>query len=108
MLAAGLVGAYRLAPLVYPAAYVDNHAGTAPLRAARAMKLKNAVVFMEFGHILEHVTNLAQNAPTDPNPSVLNLIRYSEADDACVEKHFPGRRWYRGGFEDKLEPFPGH
>jgi len=105
MLVAGIGGAARLAPLVYPSAYSENHAATAPLRAARAMGLKNAVVLMQYYVVPAHVTNLAQNAPMDPNPSVLNLIRYSPADDACIEKHFPGRTWYEATMEDKLLPF---
>lgn len=107
MLVAGIAGAARLAPLVYPSAYWENHNNTAPLRAARKMGLKNAVVLIQQSYVLAHATNLAQNAPMDPNPSVLFLIRYGPADDRCIEKYYPGRTWYRAGFDDTLKPFEG-
>lgn len=106
MLAAALAGTWFIVPLTYPVAYQEHHAATAPLRAARAARLKNAIVLIEPNHIPAHETNLAQNAPMDPNPDVLFLIRRSAADDACFREHFPGRRWYRAGMTDKLEHVP--
>ncbi len=106
-LAAALVGTYELAPLTYPVAYAENHAATAPLRAARDRKLERAVVLLEPNRLPAHETNLAQNAPMDPDPSVLFLIRRSPADDACIRKHFRGRSWYRAGLGETLERVPG-
>jgi hypothetical protein len=106
MLAAAGAGTYAIVPLTYPVAYEEHHAATAPLRAARAARLENAIVLLEPGMIPAHETNLAQNAPMDPHPSVLFLIRRSAADDACFRKHFPGRSWYRAGRTEKLVRVP--
>jgi hypothetical protein len=107
-LAAALVGAATLAPLVYPVAYAEHHLMTAPLRGARAQHLENAVVLIEQHRVSAHTSNLAQNPPMDPHPPVLYLTRNGPRDEACIERHYPGRRWYRAGTTEKLERVPGH
>ena len=69
------------------------------------MKLKNAIVMIEPGRVPAHETNLAQNAPMDPNPPVLFLIRRGPEDEACARAHFPGRTWYRAGMDTTLTPY---
>jgi hypothetical protein len=95
-------GVIRIAPLTYPLAHADYKYSTAPFRAAKRMRLKNAVVMIEPGRGPAHETNLAQNAPMEKNPDVLFLIRRSESDEACVRQNFPGRTWYRGQVDDTL------
>jgi len=106
VLGSAAVGTALLVPRTYPVAYEENHVSTAPLRAARAQHLENAVVLIEQSRVLAHVTNLAQNAPMDPNPSVLFVIRNSADDEACIAKNYPGRRWYRAGKDEVLTPLP--
>ena len=98
-------GVCRLAPLIYPVAYVEYRYATTPLRVARKMGLKNAIVVIEPGRVTAHETNLAQNDPMNPDPDVLYLIRRREADDVCARKHFPGRTWYRAGKAETLTPY---
>jgi hypothetical protein len=100
-----VVGVARVAPLVYPVGVAEYKYTTAPLRAARNLGLKNAIVMIIPGHATAHETNLAQNPPMDPNPDVLFLIRRSKADEACARRNFPGRTWYRAGLDDKLTPY---
>jgi hypothetical protein len=103
--AAVIYGVARIAPLMYPIAH-DQYAGwAAPLRGARKMKLKNAIVIIEPGRVPAHETNLAQNAPMDPNPPVLFLIRRRPEDEACARASFPGRAWYRAGMDTTLTPY---
>jgi hypothetical protein len=104
-LAAVVVGVARIAPLVYPTGVAEYKYTTAPLRGARNLGLKNAIVMITPGHATAHETNLAQNPPLDPNPDVLFLIRRSKADEACARRNFPGRTWYRAGLDDKLTPY---
>jgi hypothetical protein len=98
-------GVVRIAPLMYLVAYSDYRYVTTPLRLAKTLGLKNAIVAFIPGHTSEHETNFAQNLPMDQNPDVLFLIRRSDADDACAREHFPGRTWYRAGFGETLEPY---
>jgi hypothetical protein len=105
VVAAVVFGVSQIVPLTYPVAHAEHKYSTSPLRAARKLGLKNAVVMLEPGQIPAHHTNLAQNPPMDPNPDVLFLIRRSAADDACVQKHFPGRKWYRATRKEELLPF---
>jgi hypothetical protein len=98
-------GVLRIAPLVYPVGAAEYKYSTMPFRAAKQMGLKNAIVMIEPGRSTAHETNLAQNAPMDPNPDVLFLIRRSPADEACAREHFPGRTWYRAGTTETLEPY---
>ncbi len=100
-----IYGVAHVAPLVYPVAYAEYHYATTPIRAAKNMRLKNAIVMIEPGRSTAHETNLAQNEPMDPNPDVLFLIRRSEADEACAREHFPGRTWYRAGTTETLAPY---
>lgn len=100
-------GAWQIAPRTYPIAYAEHHSATAPLRGARDLGLKNAVVF-----IMPNNTsnagwwNLTQNPPLDPNPDVLFLaLRNPSRDEACVAKHFPGRKWYRAGPGEHIGAF---
>jgi hypothetical protein len=93
--AAIAIGVYRIVPLVVPLASVENVHATAPLRAAKKLGLKNAIVILEPGKLPADWWNLAQNAPLDPAPDVLFLARRTEADEACARRHFPGRTWYR-------------
>jgi hypothetical protein len=102
---AALVGAALLVPRTYPVAYEENHAATAPLRGARDKQLQNAIVIVEYGKVPAHPTNLAQNAPFEPNPDVLYLIHARPSDDACARRNFPGRTWYRAGMDEKLTPY---
>ena len=103
--AAVVYGVARIAPLMYPIAHDQYVNWTAPLRGARKMKLKNAIVIIEPGRVPAHETNLAQNAPMDPNPPVLFLIRRGPEDEACARAHFPGRTWYRAGMDTTLTPY---
>ncbi len=103
--AAVIYGVARIAPLMYPIAHDQYVNWTAPLRGARKMKLKNAIVMIEPGRVPAHETNLAQNAPMDPNPPVLFLIRRGPEDEACARAHFPGRTWYRAGMDTTLTPY---
>ena len=49
---------------------------------------------------------MAQNAPMDPNPPVLFLIRRSPADEACARAHFPGRvPGTAAGMDTTLAPY---
>ena len=98
-------GVVRIGPLVYPVAQAEYRYSTRPFRAARTMGLKHAIVAVEPGRGTVHETNLAQNAPMDPNPDVLFLIRRSDADEACAREHFPGRTWYRAGTTETLTPY---
>jgi hypothetical protein len=107
-LAAGavVIGVALIAPRVYPLGRAEHRYATAPLRGARDLGLKNAIVMIPTGgRSTAHETNLAQNPPMDPNPDVLFLIRRSKADEECAKRHFPGRTWYRAGKDDKLTPF---
>jgi hypothetical protein len=105
--ASAVYGVWRIAPRTYPVAYAEHHSATAPLRGAREQRLKNAVVFI----IPNNTTNagwsnLTQNPPLDPNPDVLFLaLRNPGRDEACVRKHFPGRKWYRAGPTERLVPY---
>ena len=46
------------------------------------------------------------NPPFDPNPAVLFLALLDPGrDEACVREHFPGRKWYRSGSTERLDPF---
>ena len=101
-LTAGVAG---LAPLVYPLARDEDVASTAPLRAAAKAGLSNAIVLLSQNDLVTHRTNVAQNAPFDPNPNVLFLGRQSQADEACARKHFPGRKWYRAQRTETLIPY---
>jgi len=105
MLASAGYGVGRLAPMTYPVAYEENHAATAPLRAARAAGIHRAIVLLIPGHLPAHQTNLAQNPAMDPDPDVLFLIRNGPSDDRCAARHFPGRTWYRASTTDKLTPY---
>ena len=98
-------GAARVAPLIYPVAVAEYKSTTAPLRGARKLGLKNAIVIFERGHSAADEWNLAQNAPTNPNPDVLFLRRHSKSEDACAREKFPGRTWYRAGFDENLAPY---
>lgn len=98
-------GAVRLAPFLYPVAAREYKYATAPLRGAKKLGLKNAIVMIVPGRSTEHETNLAQNSPMDPNPDVLFLIRRSKADEICARQNFPGRTWYRAGFDEELKPY---
>jgi hypothetical protein len=100
-------GVWLIAPRTYPVAYAEHHSATAPLRGARDMGLKNAVVF-----ILPNSTtnggwwNLNQNPPLDANPDVLFLaLRNPGRDQVCVSQHFPGRKWYRAGPTERIDPY---
>jgi len=95
-------GVVRIAPLLYPVAEREYSYGSAPIRGARKLGLKNAIVMILPGHSTDNETNLAQNSPMDPNPDVLFLIRRSKADEACALEHFPGRTWYRAGTDENL------
>jgi len=107
VLAAGafVTGALLIAPLMYPIAQREYAYSTTPLRAARKLKLKNAIVMIERGRSTADEWNLAQNPPMDPNPDVLFLIRRNKADEICARTHFPGRTWYRAGFDENLPPY---
>jgi 4-amino-4-deoxy-L-arabinose transferase-like glycosyltransferase len=98
-------GVIRLGPHEYPVAYAENKYSTAPLRAARQARLKNAIVLIEPDHVPADKTNLAQNPPMNPNPDVLFLIRRGPADEVCARQHFPGRKWYRAGMTQTLTPY---
>jgi hypothetical protein len=98
-------GVARIAPALYPVAFAEYRNGTAPLRGAKRLGLKNAIVMLEPGHIPVHETNLAQNPPMNPSPDVLFLIRRNPADDACARENFPGRTWYRAGMTETLTPY---
>jgi hypothetical protein len=104
-LAAISYGVVEIAPLVYPVGAREYEYGTAPLRAARRMGLENAIVVIEPGRVPAHETNLAQNAPMNPNPKVLFLIVRNARDEACIRKNFPGRTWYRAQMDDSLVPY---
>jgi hypothetical protein len=95
-------GAIRIGPLLYPVAEADYRYSTAPLRGAQKLGLKNAIVIIEHGRSTADEWNLAQNQPMNPDPDVLFLSRHSHADDICARKHFPGRAWYRAGFDESL------
>jgi hypothetical protein len=101
-LVAGVIG---VAPLVYPVGAAEYAYMTAPLRGARRLRLKNAIVMIEPGKTLASEWNIAQNDPMDPDPDVLFLIRKSAADEACARQHFPGRTWYRAGMDETLAPY---
>jgi hypothetical protein len=103
--AAMLYGVIRIAPLVYPLPMWDYKYATAPLRAARRLKLRNAIVIIERGKVPADEWNLAQNEPMNPNPDVLFLTRHDAKDEACAREHFPGRTWYRGGMDETLAPY---
>ena len=64
--AAVIYGVARIAPLMYPIAHDQYVNWTAPLRGARKMQLKNAIVIIEPGRVPAHETNLAQNPPMTP------------------------------------------
>lgn len=98
-------GVIRLGPRVYPVAYAENKYSTAPLRAARQARLKNAIVLIEPGKVPASEVNLAQNAPMNPDPDVLFLIHRGPADEVCARQHFPGRTWYRAGMTETLTPW---
>ena len=66
--AAVVYGVARIAPLMYPIAHDQYVNWTAPLRGARKMGLKNAIVIIEPGRVPAPRDQLAQNRPTDPNP----------------------------------------
>jgi hypothetical protein len=100
-----LYGVLRVAPLVYPVAVAEYKYATAPLRGAKNLGLKNAIVTITPGHATAHETNLAQNPPLNPNPDVLFLIRRTKADEVCARQHFPGRTWYRSGLDENLKPY---
>jgi hypothetical protein len=88
-------GVVLIAPRMYPVARVENVTVTAPLRTAARRELKQAIVMLESARLHTHSTNLAQNAPFEPNPDVLFLNRSTSADEACARRYFPGRKWYR-------------
>jgi len=98
-------GVERIIPRMYPLAHEEQMASTGPLRAAKEQHLKNAIVALIPGNLPQHETNLAQNAPMDPNPDVLFLIVRTPADEACARQHFPGRTWYRAGKGTTLTPY---
>ncbi len=99
-------GVVLIAPLMYLVAHSEYRYATTPLRLARQLKLKNAIVTITPGHTTEYnEMNLSQNAPMDPNPDVLFLIVRSDEDVACAREHFPGRTWYRSGCGEVLEPY---
>lgn len=102
---AAAYGVTRVAPTMYPVAYAEYKYATAPLRAARRARLKNAIVIVQRGQIPADEWNLAQNAPMDPHPDVLFLSRRDPAEDACARQNFPGRTWYRAGMKDVLTPY---
>jgi hypothetical protein len=98
-------GVIAIAPLMYPIAAREYRYSTAPLRGAAALGLKNAIVIIEHGRSTADEWNLAQNQPMNPDPDVLFLSRHSHADDICAHNHFPGRKWYRAGFDETLLPY---
>jgi hypothetical protein len=100
-----IAGVLAIAPLIYPVAHAEYHAGTAPLRGARAHELRNAVVLIEPDKVIAPAWNLAQNAPMDPAPDVLFLIRHNQEDDACARANFPGRTFYRASRDETLLPY---
>jgi hypothetical protein len=102
MLASAAYGCVKIAPRTYPVEYAERHAATAPLRAARDLHLKNAVVMLVPGATVGEWWNLAQNPPLDPDPDVLFLTRKTAADEICARRHFPGRTWYRAGMSEML------
>jgi hypothetical protein len=102
VVAALVYGVARIAPLLYPVAAREYRYATAPFRGAQKLGLKQAIVMIVPGRSTEHETNLAQNPPTNPNPDVLFLIRRTKADELCARKNFPGRAWYRAGFDENL------
>ena len=104
-LVSAVAGVALVVPLVYPVAREEYANLTAPVRGAARLGLKHAVVAIEPERVSAHPTNLAQNAPMDPNPDVLFLIRRSAADEACARAHFPGRDWYHAGKNETLEPY---
>lgn len=103
--AAFVFGAIRIAPWLYPVAAAEYRYSTAPLRGAAKLGLKNAIVIIERGRSTADEWNLAQNAPMNPNPDVLFLSRHSHADEICARRNFPGRKWYRAGFDETLTPY---
>lgn len=105
VLGAALYGTYQIAPHVYPLAQKDYEVATLHLRAARAKKLKRAIVILEQHQVPVHVTNLSQNLPFDEKPDVLFLIKRSPADEACAKRNYPGRKWYRAVPNGKLVPY---
>ena len=98
-------GVIRLAPMIYPLARDENRGATAPLRAAKKLGLKNAIVALEPGNLPAHETNLAQNMPFDAKPDVLFLIRRTTADEACARRIYPDRKWYRASVAEVLVPY---
>ncbi|HVR20278.1 MAG TPA: hypothetical protein VMS65_11295 [Polyangiaceae bacterium] len=98
-------GIVRLAPMIYPLARDENRAATAPLRAAKKLGLKKAIVALEPGNLPAHETNLAQNMPFDSDPDVLFLIRRTAEDEACARRTYPGRKWYRASVAELLVPY---
>ncbi len=101
-------GVSKIAPRTYPVAYAEHHGSTAPLRMAREMHLKDALVLIHPEDAVTCWCNLNQNAPFDPQPDVLFLGRQNPAEEVCAAQHFPGRKWYRAHVSDELTPISVH
>jgi hypothetical protein len=100
-----IYGTARNGGPMYSTAHAQFTSWAAPLIGAREAKLKNAIVIFEPGKSTYDWWNLAQNRPTDPNPSVLYLSRHGPWDDVCAREAFPGRTWYRAGMGKTLTPY---
>jgi hypothetical protein len=105
-LAAIVLGVVRIAPLVYPEAWFDQHRRTAVLRAIKEAHLHHAVVTVTRHEVWFDPLDQAQNLPRDPLPDVLILHDFGGPDIECGKKEFADRYWYhaKGMEEATLEP----
>ena len=95
-IAAALIGAARLAPLVYPPVHDDILARKHVNEEAYKEKLKNAIVWIRPGTTMADVRDLTENLPFDlyPDPDVIFAIDNGEESRQCVRQKFPGRAQY--------------
>jgi hypothetical protein len=98
---AALLGAIRIAPLVYPANTDDIRARNVVFDAIKNDHVSNAVVWVAKGQTVSDPLDLAQNLPIDLyGPQSVFVLRdladpqlRNEARQ-CVKDTYPGRTWY--------------
>jgi hypothetical protein len=93
--AVALVGAVRIAPLVYPNTYADTRARSAVNEAVRRDGVTNAIVWIAPRLTVSDSRDLTQNLPLEfyPADAILVLDKGPESRK-CVTSAFPGRKQY--------------